>query len=153
MEMITVTAKTVEDAITQASVQLGVSSDRLQYEVVEKPEEQKVEPDYQLNESKRVSGSLGKLLDALFCYAGFLRLYRLSFAEVLNEKVQFVKEKSGFPDGLPGREVLRKQISGHVRDGFGTGGHENRNFRQQKGRKQRCKASVRETCPRKLPVK
>ena len=78
-------------------------------------------------------------MDALFCYAGFLRLYRLSFAEVLNEKVQFVKEKSGFPDGLPGREVLRKQISGHVRDGFGTGGHENRNFRQQKGRKQRCK--------------
>ena len=91
-------------------------------------------------------------MDALFCYAGFLWLYRLSFAEVLNEKVQFVKEKSGFPDGLPGREVLRKQISGHVRDGFGTGGHENRNFRQQKGRKQRCKASVRETCPRKLPV-
>ena len=36
MEMITVTAKTVEDAITQASVQLGVSSDRLQYEVVER---------------------------------------------------------------------------------------------------------------------
>ena len=71
-------------------------------------------------------------MDALFCYAGFLWLYRLSFAEVLNEKVQFVKEKSGFPDGLPGREVLRKQISGHVRDGFGTGGHENRNFRQQK---------------------
>ena len=92
-------------------------------------------------------------MDALFCYAGFLWLYRLSFVEVLNEKVQFVKEKSGFPDGLPGREVLRKQISGHVRDGFGTGGHENRNFRQQKGRKQRCKASVRETCPRKLPVK
>ena len=92
-------------------------------------------------------------MDALFCYAGFLRLYRHSFAEVLNEKVQFVKEKSGFPDGLPEREVLRKQISGHVRDGFGTGGHENRNFRQQKGRKQRCKASVRETCPRKLPVK
>lgn len=36
MEMITVTAKTVEDAITQASVQLGVSSDRIQYEIVEK---------------------------------------------------------------------------------------------------------------------
>ena len=36
MEMITVTAKTVEDAITQASLQLGVSSDRIQYEVVEK---------------------------------------------------------------------------------------------------------------------
>ena len=36
MEIITVTAKTVEDAITQASVLLGVSSDRLQYEVVEK---------------------------------------------------------------------------------------------------------------------
>ena len=68
-----------------------------------------------------------------FVMRGFLWLYRLSFAEVLNEKVQFVKEKSGFPDGLPGREVLRKQISGHVRDGFGTGGHENRNFRQQKG--------------------
>ena len=29
MEMITVTAKTVEDAITQASLQLGVSSDRI----------------------------------------------------------------------------------------------------------------------------
>ena len=36
MDMITVTAKTVDDAITQASLQLGVSSDRLQYEVVEK---------------------------------------------------------------------------------------------------------------------
>ena len=36
MEMITVTAKTVEDAITQASLQLGVSSDRIQYEVGEK---------------------------------------------------------------------------------------------------------------------
>ena len=36
MEMITVTAKTVEDAITQASLQLGVSSDRIQYEVFEK---------------------------------------------------------------------------------------------------------------------
>ena len=36
MEMITVTAKTVEDAITQASMQLGVSSDKIQYEVVEK---------------------------------------------------------------------------------------------------------------------
>lgn len=36
MEMITVTAKTVDDAITQASMQLGVSSDKLQYEVVEK---------------------------------------------------------------------------------------------------------------------
>ena len=36
MDMITVTAKTVDDAITQASLQLGVSSDRLQYEVIEK---------------------------------------------------------------------------------------------------------------------
>lgn len=36
MEMITVTAKNVEEAIIQASMQLGVSSDRLQYEVVEK---------------------------------------------------------------------------------------------------------------------
>ena len=34
MDMITVTAKTVDDAITQASLQLGVSSDRLQYEVL-----------------------------------------------------------------------------------------------------------------------
>ena len=51
------------------------------------------------------------------------------------------------PDGLPGREVLRKQISGHVRDGFGTGGHEDRHFRQQKGWKQRRETSVRETCP------
>ena len=86
-------------------------------------------------------------MDALFCYAGFLWLYRLSFAEVLNEKVQFIKEKSGFPDGLPGREVLRKQISGHVRDGFGMGGYEDRHFRQQKGWKQRRETSVRETCP------
>lgn len=36
MEMITVTAKTVDDAIIQASMQLGVSSDRIQYEIVEK---------------------------------------------------------------------------------------------------------------------
>ena len=92
-------------------------------------------------------------MDALFCYAGFLWLYRLSFAEVLNEKVQFVKEKSGLSDGLPRWKVLRKQISGHVRDGFGTGGHEDRHFRQQKGWKQRRETSVRETCPRKLPVK
>ena len=36
MDMITVTAKNVDEAIIQASMQLGVSSDRLQYEVVEK---------------------------------------------------------------------------------------------------------------------
>ena len=36
MDMITVTAKNVDEAILQASMQLGVSRDRLQYEVVEK---------------------------------------------------------------------------------------------------------------------
>ena len=36
MDMITVTAKNVDEAILQAAMQLGVSSDRLQYEVVEK---------------------------------------------------------------------------------------------------------------------
>lgn len=36
MEMITVTAKTVDDAIVQAAVQFGVSSDKLQYEIIEK---------------------------------------------------------------------------------------------------------------------
>ena len=36
MDMITVTAKNVDEAIMQASMQLGVSSDRLQYEVIEK---------------------------------------------------------------------------------------------------------------------
>ena len=36
MDMITVTAKNVDEAILQAEMQLGVSSDRLQYEVVEK---------------------------------------------------------------------------------------------------------------------
>ncbi len=35
MEMITVSAKTVGDAITQASLKLGVSSDRIHYEIVE----------------------------------------------------------------------------------------------------------------------
>ena len=36
VDMITVTAKNVDEAIMQASMQLGVSSDRLQYEVIEK---------------------------------------------------------------------------------------------------------------------
>ena len=36
MDMITVTAKNLDEAILQASMQLGVSSDRLQYEVIEK---------------------------------------------------------------------------------------------------------------------
>ena len=36
MDMITVTAKNVDEAILQAAMQLGVSSDRLQYEVIEK---------------------------------------------------------------------------------------------------------------------
>ena len=36
MEMITITAKSVEEALTQASVQLGVSSDKIQYEIVDK---------------------------------------------------------------------------------------------------------------------
>lgn len=56
-------------------------------------------------------------MDALFCYAGFLWLYRLSFAEVLNEKVQFVKEKSGFPDGLPGgKSYANKYLVMYVMD-------------------------------------
>ena len=33
---IRVSAKTVEDAITEASIQLGITSDKLEYEVIEK---------------------------------------------------------------------------------------------------------------------
>ena len=36
MDYITVTAKTLDDAITDALVQLGVTSDKLDYEVIEK---------------------------------------------------------------------------------------------------------------------
>lgn len=36
MEYITVSAKTLDDAITEALIQLGVTSDRLDYEVIEK---------------------------------------------------------------------------------------------------------------------
>ncbi len=36
MEEITVSAKTLDDAITEASVQLGVTSDKLEYDVIEK---------------------------------------------------------------------------------------------------------------------
>ncbi len=36
MEYIEVSAKTVEDALTDASVQLGITSDQLEYEIVEK---------------------------------------------------------------------------------------------------------------------
>ena len=36
MEYITVSAKTLDDAITEALVQLGVTSDQLDYQVIEK---------------------------------------------------------------------------------------------------------------------
>ena len=36
MKEITVSAKTVDDAITEASIQLGVSSDKMEYDVIEK---------------------------------------------------------------------------------------------------------------------
>ena len=36
MDYITVSAKTLDDAITEALVQLGVTSDKLDYEVIEK---------------------------------------------------------------------------------------------------------------------
>ena len=36
MEEITVSAKTLDDAITEALIQLGVTSDRLEYDVIEK---------------------------------------------------------------------------------------------------------------------
>lgn len=36
MDMITISAKTVEDAITKALIELGTTSDKLEYEVVEK---------------------------------------------------------------------------------------------------------------------
>ena len=36
MEYITVSAKTLDDAITEALIQLGVTSDQLEYEVIEK---------------------------------------------------------------------------------------------------------------------
>ena len=36
MEYIEISAKTVEDALTEASVQLGITSDKLEYEVIEK---------------------------------------------------------------------------------------------------------------------
>ena len=36
MEEITVSAKTLDDAITEALIQLGVTSDQLEYDVIEK---------------------------------------------------------------------------------------------------------------------
>ena len=36
MKEITVSAKTVDDAITEASIQLGVASDQMEYDVIEK---------------------------------------------------------------------------------------------------------------------
>ena len=36
MDYITVSAKTLDDAITEALIQLGVTSDQLDYEVIEK---------------------------------------------------------------------------------------------------------------------
>ena len=36
MDYITVTAKNLDDAITEALIQLGVTSDRLEYNVIEK---------------------------------------------------------------------------------------------------------------------
>ena len=36
MEYIRISAKTVDDAITEASIQLGTSSDNIEYEVVER---------------------------------------------------------------------------------------------------------------------
>ena len=36
MEYIEVSAKTVEDALTEASVKLGTTSDKLEYEIIEK---------------------------------------------------------------------------------------------------------------------
>ena len=36
MEMITVTAKTLDEAITKALIQLGTTSDNLEYTVIEK---------------------------------------------------------------------------------------------------------------------
>ena len=36
MKEITVSAKTLSDAITEASIQLGVSSDQMEYDVIEK---------------------------------------------------------------------------------------------------------------------
>ncbi|MDD6074015.1 MAG: Jag N-terminal domain-containing protein, partial [Clostridium sp.] len=36
MDMITVTAKTVDEAVTKALIELGTTSDKLEYEVIEK---------------------------------------------------------------------------------------------------------------------
>ena len=36
MEFIEISAKNVDDAITQATVQLGITSDQLEYEVLDK---------------------------------------------------------------------------------------------------------------------
>ena len=41
MEYITVSAKTLDDAITEALVQLGVTSDQLDYQVIEKGRDRK----------------------------------------------------------------------------------------------------------------
>ena len=39
MNEITVSAKTLDDAITEASIQLGVASDQMEYDVIEKGSE------------------------------------------------------------------------------------------------------------------
>lgn len=59
MDYITVSAKNLDDAITEALIQLGVTSDQLDYEVIEK-------------------GSAGILGNRLFCLPAYHRHQKAS---------------------------------------------------------------------------
>lgn len=140
MDYITVSARTLDDAITEALVQLGVTSDKLDYEVIEKGS----------------AGFLGIGVKQAVIKARKKKEETVAAAEETEEKKESsepAEEKKERKDRYPKKEHNKKNYRNKKDTREGKGGKEYKDSRyQEKGMKEDEKEEVKSVIKKEIPL-
>ena len=140
MDYITVSARTLDDAITEALVQLGVTSDKLDYEVIEKGS----------------AGFLGIGVKQAVIKARKKKEETVAAAEETEEKKESAEpaeEKKERKDKYPKKEHNKKNYRNKKDAREGKGGKEYKDSRyQEKGMKEDEKEEVKSVIKKEIPL-
>lgn len=140
MDYITVSARTLDDAITEALVQLGVTSDKLDYEVIEKGS----------------AGFLGIGVKQAVIKARKKKEEIVAAAEETEEKkesAELAEEKKERKDRYPKKEHNKKNYRNKKDTREGKGGKEYKDSRyQEKGMKEDEKEEVKSVIKKEIPL-
>lgn len=140
MDYITVSARTLDDAITEALVQLGVTSDKLDYEVIEKGS----------------AGFLGIGVKQAVIKARKKKEETVAAAEETEEKKESsepAEEKKERKDRYPKKEHNKKNYRNKKDAREGKGGKEYKDSRyQEKGMKEDEKEEVKSVIKKEIPL-